>query len=65
MASAVGGPAGPSCNEGDGAETDAKTGAGIVAGTSGDTDGSEGVESKIVDITMSDKINKTLILVSY
>ncbi len=56
MASAMGDAAGVNCS----AEDDAGTG----AGARGDADGPEAAEGKI-DITMPDKTNKTLILVSY
>ena len=46
----------PSCSKGDGTRTG--------AGTMSNAYGPEGAESK-VDITTSDKTNKTLMLVSY
>ncbi len=60
IASAMGDAARPSCSEGNGAGTGART----SAKTRRDVDGPEKVVSK-VDITTSDKTNKTLILVSY
>ena len=52
----MGDTAGPGCSKGDGAET----GAGMIS----NVDGPKGVEGKI-DITISDKTNKTPILISY
>ncbi len=43
----------------------AGTGVGTSAGMRGNVDKPEREKGKVVDITMSDKINKTPILVSY
>lgn len=60
MASIIDDIARPDYSMGDNAEM----GAGIGAGVRSDMDGPDGAEGK-VDITMLDKTNKTLILVSY
>ncbi len=60
MASAMGNAAGPGYSKRDGTGTSART----SARTIDDADGSEGAEGKI-DITLSDKTNKTPILISY
>lgn len=65
IASTIGDTARPCCNEGNGAKTGAGTSARMGAGIKGDTDRLEGAESKVIDIIISDKTNKTLIQVNY
>lgn len=60
MTSAIDNAAGPDCSEGDGTRTSTE----MAVGTRDDADGPKRTKD-IVDITTSNKTNRTLLLVSY